>query len=445
MSSIHRAAQAASATQPSTPRPLDELPNNPSAPLSPREKRWMLYDMGNSAFVLLTTSVAPIYVNGLLKAAGETNIVSTWGYAQTIAALIAAILMPILGSLADIEGMKIKFFIGFTGTAILACAAMALPMHWLAFLILYIIARTGLNASMTFYDSMLIDTTGEQRMDKISAYGYAIGYIGSTLPFILCLGIILAGPRYFGFSQTFGIQCSFAITALWWLLFTIPLVRSFVQHHYRLPASRMREALRGTFSELGTTMRTIAHNRNLLLYMIAYFFYIDAVNTVISMSTSYGAQLGLNANMMVVALLVTQFVAFPSAIAYGALANRIGAKRMITISVAAYVGIVMFAALLMDSAVEFWILAVLVGLFMGGIQALSRSYYGKLIPKERANEYYGFYDIFGRTASVLGTLLVAAITSITGNASLGVLSIGILLVLALIFLLLQRDPTQNRG
>lgn len=445
MSSIHRAAQAASATQPSTPRPLDELPNNPSAPLSPREKRWMLYDMGNSAFVLLTTSVTPIYVNGLLKAAGETNIVSTWGYAQTIAALIAAILMPILGSLADIEGMKIKFFIGFTGTAILACAAMALPMHWLAFLILYIIARTGLNASMTFYDSMLIDTTGEQRMDKISAYGYAIGYIGSTLPFILCLGIILAGPRYFGFSQTFGIQCSFAITALWWLLFTIPLVRSFVQYHYRLPASRMREALRGTFSELGTTMRTIAHNRNLLLYMIAYFFYIDAVNTVISMSTSYGAQLGLNANMMVVALLVTQFVAFPSAIAYGALANRIGAKRMITISVAAYVGIVMFAALLMDSAVEFWILAVLVGLFMGGIQALSRSYYGKLIPKERANEYYGFYDIFGRTASVLGTLLVAAITSITGNASLGVLSIGILLVLALIFLLLQRDPTQNRG
>lgn len=438
MSSLRHASDTSSRTQ-----TRDDLPNDPAAPLSTREKRWMLYDMGNSAFVLLTTSVAPIYVNGLLKAAGETNIVSTWGYAQTVAALIAAILMPILGSLADIEGMKIKFFIGFTGTAIVACAAMALPMHWLAFLILYIIARTGLNASMTFYDSMLIDTTGEKRMDKVSAYGYAIGYIGSTVPFLLCLAIILLGPKAFGISQTFGIQVSFALTALWWLLFTIPLVRSFVQRHYRLPASRMNEALRGTFRELGTTMRTIAHNRNLLLYMIAYFFYIDAVNTVISMSTSYGAQLGLDSTMMVVALLVTQFVAFPSAIAYGKLASHVGAKRMITISVAAYVGIVMFAALLMNSAVEFWILAVLVGLFMGGIQALSRSYYGKLIPKERANEYYGFYDIFGRTASVLGTFLVAAITSITGNASLGVLSIGILLILALICLLLQKDPTRG--
>lgn len=415
--------------------------HNPALPLSAREKKWMLYDAGNSAFVLLTTSVAPIYVNTLLKNAGQSNIVSTWGYAQTIASLIAAILMPILGAMADIEGMKIKFFIGFTGTAIVSCFALGLPLPWLAFVVLYIIARTCLNASMTFYDSMLIDTTGPQRMDKISAYGYAVGYIGSTIPFLTSLALIMLGPKVLGISTSLGVQLSFMLTACWWLAFTVPLVRSFVQHHYRLPATETHTAILTTFHELGHTMRTIASHRNLLLFMIAYFFYIDAVNTVISMSTSYGESLGLNSTMMVLALLVTQFVAFPSAIAYGKLAGRIGAKRMITASVAAYVGIVLFAALFMRSTIEFWILAFLVGLFMGGIQALSRSYYGRLIPKERANEYYGFFDIFGRTASILGTLMVAVITSFTGNSSLGVLSIAVLLILALIVLLIQRDPT----
>ena len=172
--------------------------------------------------------------------------------------------------------------------------------------------------------------------------------------------------------------------------------------------------------------------------MIAFFFYIDAVNTVISMSTSYGTQLGIDSTHLVMALLITQFVAFPSAIAYGKLAGRFGAKTMITTAVIAYICIVLFAAFFLRSATEFWILAILVGLFQGGIQALSRSYYGKIIPKNRANEYYGFYDIFGKTASIIGTFLVA-----TGNASVGVLSIAILLIVALIFLLLQKDPTRK--
>ena len=188
-------------------------------------------------------------------------------------------------------------------------------------------------------------------------------------------------------------------------------------------------------------MREIAHNKTVLVYMIAFFFYIDAVNTVISMSTSYGAELGIDSTQLVVALLVTQFVAFPSAIAYGKLAGRFGAKTMITTAVV-YMCIVFFAAFFLVSAAQFWILAILVGMFQGGIQALSRSYYGKIIPKDHANEYYGFYDIFGKTASILGTFLVATTTSITGNASLGVLSIAILLVLAFVFLLLQKDPTQ---
>ena len=408
--------------------------------LNRREKQWILYDVGNSAFVLLSTAVVPIYANSLLEAAGESNIVSTWGYMQTIASLIIALLMPILGSIADVQGMKIKFFIGFFGTGVLACCAMALPLGWVAFLAVCMLATIGLNGSLTFYDSMLIDTTTNDRMDQVSSHGYGWGYVGSTIPFIACIALIFAGPSAFGWSTAACTRASFIITALWWAAFTIPLISSYRQTHYRETADHMRDAVHGTFAELGHTFREISRNKPLWMFMVAFFFYIDAVNTVISMSTSYGTQLGIDSTQLVLALLVTQFVAFPCAIAYGRLARRFGCKPMIMAAIIAYLGIVCFAAFFLRSATEFWILAILVGMFQGGIQALSRSYYGKIIPKSHANEYYGFYDIFGKTASILGTFIVAATTSITGNPSLGVLSIGLLLAVALVLLILQRDP-----
>lgn len=408
--------------------------------LNRREKQWILYDVGNSAFVLLSTAVVPIYANSLLEAAGKSNIVSTWGYMQTIASLIIALLMPILGSIADVQGMKIKFFIGFFGTGVLACCAMALPLGWVAFLAVCMLATIGLNGSLTFYDSMLIDTTTNDRMDQVSSHGYGWGYVGSTIPFIACIALIFTGPSAFGWSTAACTRASFIITALWWAAFTIPLISSYRQTHYRETADHMRDAVHGTFAELGHTFREISRNKPLWMFMVAFFFYIDAVNTVISMSTSYGTQLGIDSTQLVLALLVTQFVAFPCAIAYGRLARRFGCKPMIMAAIIAYLGIVCFAAFFLRSATEFWILAILVGMFQGGIQALSRSYYGKIIPKSHANEYYGFYDIFGKTASILGTFIVAATTSATGNASLGVLSIVVLLVVALVFLVLQRDP-----
>ena len=361
--------------------------------LTAREKKWIVYDVGNSAFVLLSTAVIPIYAKSLMPADG--NIVSAWGYAQTIASLVIALLMPLLGSIADVQGMKIKFFLGFFGTGVVTCCAMALPLTWLPFLIVYILATIGLNGSLTFYDSMLIDTTSNERMDKVSSHGYGWGYIGSTVPFILCIALIFGGPALFGWSTAACTRASFIITV---------------------------------------------KNKPLWMFMIAFFFYIDAVNTVISMSTSYGAELGIDSTQLVVALLVTQFVAFPCAILYGRLSGRFGSKTMITAAVVAYMCIVFFAAFFLKSAAEFWILAILVGMFQGGIQALSRSYYGKIIPKDHANEYYGFYDIFGKSASILGSFMVATVTTITGNPSLGVLSIGVLLVLALVFLVLQKDP-----
>ena len=418
-----------------------EFPVQPTGKLTPREKRWIMYDVGNSAFVLLSTAVVPIYANSLLEAAGQDNIVSTWGYAQTVASLVIALLMPILGSIADVQGMKIKFFLGFFLTGVVMCLGMALPLGWLAFLIVYVLATIGLNGSLTFYDSMLIDTTSNERMDKVSSHGYAWGYVGSTIPFIVCIAVIFGGPALLGLDTAACTRISFLITAVWWVAFTVPLLRSYRQVHYRTTADHTAEAVRGTFRELAGTFRRIARDRSLLLFMIAFFFYIDAVNTVISMSTSYGTQLGIDSTQLVIALLVTQFVAFPCAILYGRLAGRFGAKRMIVIAVIAYLGIVMFAAFFLKTAVEFWILAILVGMFQGGIQALSRSYYGKIIPKDHANEYYGFYDIFGKTASVLGTFLVATTTAVTGNASAGVLSIAVLLAAALVLLLVQKDPT----
>ena len=400
-----------------------------------------MYDVGNSAFVLLSTAVVPIYANSLLEAAGQDNIVSTWGYAQTVASLVIALLMPILGSIADVQGMKIKFFLGFFLTGVVMCLGMSLPLGWLAFLIVYVLATIGLNGSLTFYDSMLIDTTSNERMDKVSSHGYAWGYVGSTIPFIVCIAVIFGGPALLNLDTATCTRISFLITAVWWVAFTVPLLRSYRQVHYRTTADHTAEAVRGTFRELAGTFRRIARDRSLLLFMIAFFFYIDAVNTVISMSTSYGTQLGIDSTQLVIALLVTQFVAFPCAILYGRLAGRFGAKRMIVIAVIAYLGIVMFAAFFLKTAVEFWILAILVGMFQGGIQALSRSYYGKIIPKDHANEYYGFYDIFGKTASVLGTFLVATTTAATGNASFGVLSIAVLLAAALVLLLVQKDPT----
>ena len=401
------------------------------------ERNWVMYDVGNSALVLLNTSVVPIYFDAINTAANSAELVTAWANAQTIASLVVALLMPILGSLADFAGNKIKFFLGFFLTGLVLCFAQAIPMSAMPFLVLYVLCTIGLNSSMTFYDAMLPDVTTDERMDAVSSSGYAWGYVGSCVPFIVCIALIMLGPSVLGLDMMLATRLSFVITGVWWLAFTIPLVRTYRQRYGKelKPGETFGGEVAKTFRGLAETMRRIARNRALLVYMVAFFFYIDGVHTVISMATTYGTSLGIDSTQLILALLVTQFVAFPSAIAYGRLAGRFGTLRMIIVAVVAYVAIVLFAAFFLQTAVEFWILAVLVGMFQGGIQALSRSYFGKLIPKDHANEYYGFFDIFGRYASVMGTLLVSVVTALTGDPSLGVLSIGILLVVGLVMLM----------
>ena len=400
------------------------------------ERNWVMYDVGNSALVLLNTSVVPIYFDAINTAANSAELVTAWANAQTVASLVVALLMPILGSLADFAGNKIKFFLGFFLTGLVLCLAQAIPMGAMPFLVVYVLCTIGLNSSMTFYDAMLPDVTTDERMDSVSSSGYAWGYVGSCVPFIVCIALIMLGPSMLGLDMMFATRMSFIITGVWWLLFTIPLLRTYKQRYAKelAPGETMASAVANTFRGLVATMRRIARDKVLLIFMVAFFFYIDGVHTVISMATTYGTSLGIDSTQLILALLVTQFVAFPSAIAYGRLAGRFGTLRMIIIAVAAYVAIVLFAAFFLKEAFEFWILAILVGMFQGGIQALSRSYFGKLIPKEHANEYYGFFDIFGRYASVMGTLLVSVVTSLTGDPSLGVLSIGVLLVVGFVML-----------
>lgn len=403
--------------------------------LSKRERSWVLYDVGNSAYVMLAATLIPIYFSAIAEP-GSSAVVA-WGYATTVASLALALLMPFLGSLADLKGNKKKFLAGTIGTGAVSLAVMGVPGNAMVFLAIYVFSSVMLNASLVFYDAFLVDATEQDRYDEVSSQGYAWGYIGSCIPFIVCLAIVLFGSS-FGIGQLDGIRISFVITAAWWLVFSVPVLRDVHQTHFK---AREEHLFRHTLKGLVGTCKKIARDKRLLMYMLAFFFYIDGVHTIITMSTSYGTDLGIDSTQLVLALLVTQFVAFPSAIAYGRLAGRFGTKRMLLIAVFAYFCITLFAAFFLRSAAEFWVLAVCVGLFQGGIQALSRSEFGKLIPKENANEYYGFFDIFGKYATIMGTLLVSVFTQLTGSSSYGVLSVAVLFIVG--FVLLWKMPEED--
>ena len=400
--------------------------------LSKRERSWVLYDVGNSAYVMLAATLIPIYFSAIAEP-GSSAVVA-WGYATTVASLALALLMPFLGSLADLKGNKKKFLAGTIGTGAVSLAVMGVPGNAMVFLAIYVFSSVMLNASLVFYDAFLVDATEQDRYDEVSSQGYAWGYIGSCIPFIVCLVIVLFGSS-FGIGQLDGIRISFVITAAWWLVFSVPVLRDVHRTHFK---AREEHLFRHTLKGLVGTCKKIARDKRLLMYMLAFFFYIDGVHTIITMSTSYGTDLGIDSTQLVLALLLTQFVAFPSAIAYGRLAGRFGTKKLLLVAVFAYFCITLFAAFFLRSAAEFWVLAVCVGLFQGGIQALSRSEFGKLIPKEHANEYYGFFDIFGKYATIMGTLLVSVFTQVTGSSSYGVLSVAVLFVIG--FVLLWKMP-----
>ena len=384
--------------------------------LTALEKHWILYDIGNSAFVLLIATLLPIYFNSLAQAGGlsESDYLAYWGYAASIVTVIVAILGPICGTLADQSGTKKALFLGTMLIGAVGCAALGAAWSWLAFLVIFILAKVGYSSSLVFYDSMLTEVTAPQRMDTVSSLGYAYGYIGSVIPFVICLVVVL-GYEFIGITQSTAMIIAFLITALWWIGCSLPLAKSYRQT--AISGNRTGHPIADTFRQLLRTVRDAKKEKHIFLYLLAFFFFIDGVYTIIDMATAYGTALGLDTTGLLLALLVTQVVAFPCSIVFGRLSAKYDTAKLIKISIAAYTGITVFAMFL-NFQWQFWVLAVLVGMFQGGIQALSRSYLGKIIPAERSGEYYGLMDICGKGASFVGTTLVAVVSQATDGITL---------------------------
>ena len=393
------------------------------------EKNWVLYDVGNSAFVLLVATIMPIYFNYLAENAGlsAADYLAYWGYATSAATLIVALLGPVFGTLADTEGLKKPIFTTTMLIGGIGCLALGFSRQWFLFLLIYIIAKIGFSGSLIFYDSMLGDITTEDRVDNVSSQGYAWGYIGSCVPFVVCLGVVL-GAGKIGISTEMAMMISFAIVAVWWIGASIPLLKSYQQKHY---VERQPRAVQNSFKRLGATLKNIRNEKKIFLFLVAFFFYIDGVYTIIDMATAYGTALGLDSTGLLLALLVTQLVAFPFAIIFGRLSKCYDVRTLITICIAAYFGIAVFAIFL-KAQWQFWIMAILVGMFQGGIQALSRSYFTKIIPAEKSGEYFGLMDICGKGASFLGTTVISLIAQFTGKVNIGVGAISLFFVLGMI-------------
>lgn len=390
--------------------------------LTKLEKGWILYDIGNSAFILLVATLLPIYFNTLAEGAGisESDYLAYWGYAGSVATLLVAIIAPICGTLADQKGFKKPLFLLCLALGALGCAALGGAWSWLSFLVIFVVAKVGYSSSIVFYDSMLTEITTTERMDTVSSMGYAFGYIGSVIPFVVCLGVVL-GYELIGISQVTALIIAFVVTAVWWLLCSVPLVRNYRQSAYQ---SSEGNPVADTFRQLWKTFREAKSQKHIFLYLLAFFFFIDGVYTIIDMATAYGKSLGLDTTGLLLALLVTQIVAFPCSILFGRLSAKYDSGMLIKVCIGCYTGITLFAVFLMTQW-QFWMLAVLVGMFQGGIQALSRSYLGKIIPPERSGEYYGLMDICGKGASFVGTTMVAVVSQMTDGWQINLFGLSI--------------------
>lgn len=410
------------------------------------ENSWMFYDWANSAYsIIITSAVFPIFYKSAATSAGISAVNSTayLGYTISIATLILAILSPILGTIADYQGYKKKFFTFFfiLGVATTALLAFIPSEQWVLLLICYTLTAIGFAGANVFYDAFLVDVSTEERMHRVSARGYGLGYIGSTIPFIISIAIILlAQKEIIPISATIASKIAFLITAIWWGLFAIPMFKHVKQNYY---IKREPKPIVQSFKRLGGTFKDIKKYRALFLFLLAYFFYIDGVGTIISMSTAYGTDLGISSTNLLIILFATQVVAAPFAILFGKLSERFTGKKMLYVGIIIYIFVCIYAFFL-KTTLDFWILAMLVATSQGGIQALSRSYYAKMIPKEKANEFFGFYNIIGKFASIMGPLLLGVTAQITGSSSYGVFSLVILFIIGIILLARVPEPKDEQ-
>ncbi|MFA9396875.1 MAG: MFS transporter [Clostridiaceae bacterium] len=402
--------------------------------LTKQELSWILYDCGNSAYsIAITTALLPIYF-GMFSPGNSMDL----GYINSIASIIVAVLSPILGTIADYKDTKKRFFAFFALTGIIFTAALAVvPQGQVKLLIaFYILTYVGFAGSNIFYDSFIVDVTDNDRMDQVSTRGFAFGYIASVIPFMITLAVVYL----MGMDKFIGYQIGFLITAVWWGLLTIPIIKNVKQIHY---IEREPAPLLNSFKRLGTTFKSIKQHKTVFIFLIAYFLYIDGVDTIIKMSVPYTQSVlkGTSFDMFVLLgiLLLIQVIAFPFAILYGVLAKKYSAKKMIIVGILTYIVATIFGFTI-TSVYQIFILGGLIGSAQGGIQALSRSYYAKIIPKKNSNEFFGFYNVFGKFAAIIGPFLMALTADITNNARYSILAIIPLFIAGLvIFIKLPTD------
>lgn len=396
---------------------------------------WSLYDWANSAFA--TTVMAaffPIFFSQYWSY-GADSAESTFflGMGNSLASLLVAVMSPIIGAIADKGSYRKKLlilfaFLGAASTAGLFLVSMGM---WPLAIILYVIANIGFASANTFYDSLLPTIASEKKVDFVSSLGYSLGYIGGGLLFLLNVLMYLM-PQTFGLAdEIMAVRLSFLMVGVWWIVFSVPLLL-FVKEP---EGQRMKlsTAMKEGFGDLKNTLKSLRKLKNTAFFLVAYWCYIDGVDTIIRMATDYGTALGFSASSLIVALLITQFVAFPAALIYNMFGKKIGVKRALLVAIAAYM-IIACLGFFMTKESQFYALAVCIGLFQGGIQALSRSYFSRLIPEEESAQFYGFFNLLGKFAAIIGPLLLGIVTLITGQQKYGILSLIILFLAGFILL-----------
>jgi UMF1 family MFS transporter len=404
---------------------------------------WALIDWANSAFaIVVMTAFFPIlFKDHWCDAPGMTPERSTayLGYANTASSLVIALLAPLLGSIADQGNGKRRFLLAFTllGAGATALLPLAGKGEFVLAAVLFGVAALGFSGNCMFSDALLTDVTGPRNYDRVSALGYALGYVGSGGLFVACTFAVREPARFGLEGPVAAVGAAFVVTAIWWVVFTLPAM-AWVRETPAVPAAGGGSVLTRGFRQFAATFREIRTQRPVLLFLAGYLLYIDGVNTVIKMAVDFGRALGLDAGGMLVALIVTQFVAFPAALVFGRIGERFGARRGIMLGVAVYAGLCVFATRL-ETQRGFMAMAVVVGLVQGGVQSLSRSYFARLIPAEKGGEYFGFYNMLGKFAAVLGPTLMGVTALFTGTR-LSILSLLLLFGGGLWLLARVREP-----
>ena len=402
---------------------------------------WALYDWANSAFATtLMAGFFPLFIKQYWAAGSEPTVSTFWlGMGNGLASGLVAVLAPFLGAVADRGGTRVRLLLFFTviGVAMTAALYWVARGDWPLALLFYALAVVGFSGGATFCDSLLLDVAEEPEFDRVSAYGYSLGYLGGGLLFLVNV-LMFTNPALFGLADgAHAVRVAFVTVAVWWAVFTIPTML-FVRE--RAPAVPLpaAAALRAGWQELWSTVGHLRNYRGLVLFLIAYWLYIDGVNTVIKMAVDYGLALGFEAKSLITALLITQFVGFPAALAFGWLGDRLGARTGILVAIAVYLATTLWAYFL-DNVAEFYAMAIVIGLVQGGIQSLSRSFYARLVPRDKAGEFFGFFNMMGKFAAVLGPVLLGWVALVTGSSRAAILSLVLLFAAGGVLLCLVRD------